>query len=115
MKHRTVHGGHKDYKCESCGKSFSEAWILKRHSHTVHEGSNDYKCDSCGKSFTKIDDLKEHKLETHTVPNELIAEEDEVENESKNENNGKFMTIECALCSIVITASSRHFKTKFNR
>ena len=35
----------KDYKCESCGKSFSKACNLKRHNHTVHEGHKDYKCE----------------------------------------------------------------------
>ena len=31
MHIKTIHGGHKDYKCESCGKSFSQAENLKRH------------------------------------------------------------------------------------
>ena len=37
-----VHEGHKDHKCENCGKSFSEGQ-LKIHIHTVHEGHKDYK------------------------------------------------------------------------
>ena len=45
-----VHGGHKDHKCESCGKSFSQTHHLKKHIHTVHEGRKDLKCQSCGKS-----------------------------------------------------------------
>ena len=32
----TIHLGHKDYKCEFCGKSFSEGRTLKNHTHIVH-------------------------------------------------------------------------------
>jgi len=38
---QTVHEGHRDYECDSCGKSFSESGNLKRHIHTVHEGHKD--------------------------------------------------------------------------
>ena len=33
---------------------------LKRHIKRIHEGHKDYKCDSCGKSFSVADDLKTH-------------------------------------------------------
>ena len=42
----TVHKGHKDYKCESRGKSFSRAGSLKKHTNTVHEGHKDHKFGS---------------------------------------------------------------------
>ena len=45
----TIHEVRKDHKCESCGKSFSEAGNLKKHICTVHEGHKDFKCESCGK------------------------------------------------------------------
>ena len=32
-----------DLKCESCGKSFSQAGDLKKHIHTIHEGHKNYK------------------------------------------------------------------------
>ena len=35
----TIREGHKDYKCESCGKSFSEAGNLRKHILKVHEGN----------------------------------------------------------------------------
>ena len=48
------------YKCESCGKSFCDAGILRMHIHTVHDGHKDHKCKSCGKSFTGKPYLRKH-------------------------------------------------------
>ena len=36
----------------TCGKLFSYAGNMRRHIKTVHEGDKDFKCDSCEKSFT---------------------------------------------------------------
>ena len=30
---------------------------MRKHIHTVHEGHKDHKCESCGKSFTSAKDL----------------------------------------------------------
>ena len=47
---QSLNRNQKHYKCESSGKSFSEAVSLKKHiTKTVHEGHKDYKCESCGK------------------------------------------------------------------
>ena len=46
-----VHNGQKDHICDSCGKAFSQAWILKKHIDTVHNGKKDHKCDICAKAF----------------------------------------------------------------
>ena len=35
----TIHEGHKDFKCESCGKSFSRAGSLKIHIHSVQRAT----------------------------------------------------------------------------
>ena len=38
-----VHEDQKDYKCDSCGKLFSQAGDLKRHIGKIHEGHKNYK------------------------------------------------------------------------
>ena len=57
--------GHKDHKCESCSKLFSEGRNLKRHIQIVHEGCKDYTCESCGKSFSLSQSLKKHLYIVH--------------------------------------------------
>ena len=71
-----MHEGQKDYKCNSCGKLFSESGNLKRHIHTVHKGHKDYKCNSCGKLFTESGNLKRHFQSMHEEKqnNELKSE-----------------------------------------
>ena len=56
----TVHEGHKDYKCDSCGKSFTGGQYLKMHIHNIHEGIKDHKCYSCGRSFAQAGYLNIH-------------------------------------------------------
>ena len=48
----TVHEGHIDFKCESCGKLFSHTGDLKIHIKTIHEDHKGYICESCGKVFS---------------------------------------------------------------
>ncbi|XP_049515261.1 zinc finger protein 239-like [Dermacentor silvarum] len=54
----------KMYKCEACGKSFTQSWYLKAHQLT-HTGIKPYNCETCGKSFAWLGYLKVHKR-THT-------------------------------------------------
>ena len=56
----TVHDGIKNHKCESCGKNFFPKSAMNRHIYTVHQGHKDYKCESCGKSFSEAGKLKRH-------------------------------------------------------
>ena len=53
-----VHEGHKDHKCEACGKLFSFRVNLKRHIHNIHKGHKDHKSESSVKSFTEEEKLK---------------------------------------------------------
>ena len=55
-----VHEGRKDHKCESCSKTFTRKYVLKNHIHTVHEGHKDHNCESCGKSFSRAENLNRH-------------------------------------------------------
>ena len=52
--------GQKDHKCNSCGKSYSEAGTLKKHINAVHNGQKDHKCNSCEKAFSEAGKLKKH-------------------------------------------------------
>ena len=70
---RTVHEGHKDYNCESCGKSVTSSQSLRNHIRTVHEGHKDHKCEHCEKSFGYSHHLKKHirtrhKKSIHDMP-----------------------------------------------
>ena len=61
----TTHEGHKDFKCDSCGKLFSSEQNLKTHIHSIHEGHKDYNCVICGKSFSQAGHLKSHIHSVH--------------------------------------------------
>ena len=62
---KTIHEPHKDYKCDSCWKSFAQASHLRQHIKTIHEGHKDFKCDSCGKLFTEAGNLRKHIITVH--------------------------------------------------
>ena len=55
----------KNYRCNSCGKSFSESENLKKHILTIHEIQSNYKCDYCGKSFTTSENMMKHNKNAH--------------------------------------------------
>ena len=62
---KKFHEGHKDNKCEICGKSLSSAGYLKEHIHAIHEGRKDHKCDICDEVFSMIRSMKQHKKIIH--------------------------------------------------
>ena len=60
-QHKIVHTGQKHFKCDECGKQFLRSGELKRH-QLVHTGEKAFKCDECGKQFSRRDSLKLHKV-----------------------------------------------------
>ena len=43
---KTIHEGERNYKCNSCQKSFSHSGDLNRHIKIIHEGQRNYKCNN---------------------------------------------------------------------
>ena len=68
MKKHTIHIVHeecKDYKCESCGESFSDNSNLITHRKTVHKKQRKQNCEICGKSLFRISYLANQHLNCH--------------------------------------------------
>ena len=47
-------------QCNICTKAFNTQQKLTLHIHTVHESHKDHKCESCRKSFSQAIHLKGH-------------------------------------------------------
>ena len=57
----------KDFKCETCGKTFTQSGSLKVHIRTVHEGQKNYECTMCSKAFGQSGDLSRHVKKIHGI------------------------------------------------
>ncbi|XP_043209984.1 histone-lysine N-methyltransferase PRDM9-like isoform X2 [Amphibalanus amphitrite] len=59
-RHRRTHAEERPYRCDVCGKTFSQQVGLTAH-RRVHTGQSPYKCDICGKAFTRSGTLTMHR------------------------------------------------------
>ena len=64
MHIKSVHEKLKAYKCECCGKEFSQKNTLNTHLKIVHKNEKDHKCDVCEKHFSQRE-LKKHLKIVH--------------------------------------------------
>ena len=62
---KTIHGKVKDYKCDVCGKEFTQLSSLTVHIKTIHEGIKNFKCEFCNLSFRTKGILLNHMKNIH--------------------------------------------------
>ena len=63
--HIKSHKNQRDYKCETCGKSYFERNYLLRHQQAMHGGERNYICEICGSVYPFSSALWTHKQEKH--------------------------------------------------
>lgn len=69
--HINLHKGIKPYSCRICGCSFAQNATLKQHSAT-HSSLRPYKCAECNRAFFRKGDLKKH-MRIHIAEHSFVC------------------------------------------
>ncbi|XP_022186171.2 zinc finger protein 43 isoform X2 [Nilaparvata lugens] len=96
---------HTDFCCKVCGKKFSDALRLKKHSE-LHVKKKIYKCDVCPKAFRVLHHLNMHKERTHAKEKKyncincerVFASRGELMSHIRWSHMGPERPFECELC-----------------
>ncbi|KAA0192130.1 hypothetical protein HAZT_HAZT011708 [Hyalella azteca] len=70
-EHKLKHAGDKPYKCEECPKQFNHKTDLRRHS-CLHTGEKPFHCPTCNKGFIRKDHMMKHQM-THEKKRQAAA------------------------------------------
>ena len=65
MNASSVQEGKKVFKCDVCGKSFSNQTKLTEHIAAIHEGKKPFRCDICSYRFSQKTTMKKHVASVH--------------------------------------------------